>query len=154
MPDGLKNLGAFSFRHFWKGEHLRVTGASEKCILTKKHATNLQNRDALCSPTCTFAMGPGSGCHGLWIILGLIFLKKSVSVCHKNQISFFPSLVVKEMSLTSNERNDPSSSKLVKWLERSRLQKAKSRGLKAKGPPVRSQGPALRLFVGQYFCLS
>ena len=63
MPDGLKNLGASSFRHFWKGERLRVTGASEKCIVTKKHATNLQNSDALCSQTCTFAMGPGSGCN-------------------------------------------------------------------------------------------
>ena len=62
MPYGLKNLGASAFRHFWKGERLRVTGASEKCIVTKKHATNLQNSDALCSQTCTFAMGPGSGC--------------------------------------------------------------------------------------------
>ena len=35
MPDGLKNLGASSFHHFWKGERLRGTGASEKCIVTK-----------------------------------------------------------------------------------------------------------------------
>ena len=61
MPDGLKNLGASSFRHFGKGERLRGTRASEKCIVTKKRATNLQNRDALCSQPCTFAMGPGSG---------------------------------------------------------------------------------------------
>ena len=62
MPDGLKNLGASSFRHFGKGERLRGTRASEKCIVTKKRATNLQNKDALCSQPCTFAMGPGSGC--------------------------------------------------------------------------------------------
>ena len=61
MPDGLTNLGASSFRHFGKGERLRGTRASEKCIVTKKCATNLQNRDALCSQPCTFAMGPGSG---------------------------------------------------------------------------------------------
>ena len=35
MPDGLKNLGASSFRHFGKGERLRGTRASEKCIVTK-----------------------------------------------------------------------------------------------------------------------
>ena len=62
MSDGLTNLGASSFRHFGKGERLRGTRASEKCIVTKKRATNLQNRDALCSQPCTFAMGPGSGC--------------------------------------------------------------------------------------------
>ena len=64
MPDGLKNLGASSFRHFGKGERLRGTRASEKCIVTKKRATNLQNRDALCSQPCTFAMGPESGWSG------------------------------------------------------------------------------------------
>ena len=45
----------------------RERGASERhqsvweMYSHKKRATNLQNRDALCSQPCTFAMGPGSG---------------------------------------------------------------------------------------------